>query len=257
MDLVSIITPTFNSEKYIAQTIYSVINQTHQNWELIVVDDCSKDNTVTIIQNFIAKDVRIKFIQLPINQGSGVARDTALQHASGKYIAFLDADDIWKPNKLENQLKFMEAHDLPLTFSFYELIDENANPLGQIITTPKSISYKELYNCNWIGNLTGIYSTVFFGKVPISSIKKRQDWVLWLTLVKKTGKITPTPENLAYYRVRKNSISASKWKLIKHNFLVYKNFHQQSFLKAIFDTIQFLYTQLVIKPKYKFQIKRK
>lgn len=253
MALVSIITPAYNSAKYIAQTVYSVQNQTYSNWELIIVDDCSQDRTVEIVANLAANDTRIKLIQLAVNSGSGVARNTALNEASGNYIAFLDADDLWKPTKLQEQLHFMKTHDLPLTFSFYELMDENANPLNEVITTPLQISYNQLYYCNWVGNLTGIYSVDYFGKIPISSFKKRQDWMLWLTLVKQVGKVIPTPENLAYYRVRKDSISASKWKLIKYNYLVYKEYHQQGALKAGFDLIRFLFTQMVIKPKYKIQ----
>lgn len=253
MALVSIITPTYNSAKYIAQTIYSVQNQTHSNWEMIIVDDCSQDNSIEIIQKIASTEARIKLIQLEKNSGSGIARDTALGYVNGNYIAFLDADDLWKPNKLYEQLRFMKEHNLPLTFSFYELMDENANPLNEVITTPNEITYNQLYYCNWVGNLTGIYSVDYFGKTPISSIKKRQDWMLWLSLVKQVGKIIPTPESLAYYRVRKDSISASKWKLIKYNYLVYKTYHKQGSIKASFDLIRFLFTQLLIKPKYKIQ----
>lgn len=253
MTLVSIITPVYNSEKYIAQTIYSVQNQTHTNWEMIIVDDCSIDNSVAIIKKIASTESRIKLIELDKNSGSGVARDTALVYASGNYIAFLDADDLWKPNKLQEQLLFMKEHKLPLTFSFYELMDQNANPLNEVITTPTEITYQQLYYCNWVGNLTGIYSVDYFGKMPISSIKKRQDWMLWLSLVKQVGKIIPTPDNLAYYRVRRDSISASKWKLIKYNYLVYKMYHKQGSIKASFDLIRFLFTQMVIKPKYKIQ----
>lgn len=253
MQLVSIITPCYNSAKYIAQSIYSVINQSYSNWELLIIDDGSTDDTISIVKKIALSDSRIHLIQLTKNQGSGVARDAALNLAKGSYIAFLDADDVWKPNKLEKQLTFMKENNLPLTFSFYELIDEVSNSLSVIVTSPKMITYKQLFFCNWVGNLTGIYSVDFFGKVPISSIKKRQDWILWLTLVKKAGSITPTPLNLAYYRVRKDSLSASKWKLIKYNFLVYRDFHQQNIFKATISLVQFLVTQFFIKPKYKIR----
>src|SRR5436190_7900102 len=136
MDVVSIITPSYNSGKYISRTIDSVMNQTHHNWELIIVDDCSTDNTQQIITDTFS-DNRIKFYKLPKNQGSGVARNFAIEKASGNYMAFLDSDDLWKPEKLEKQLAFMKANNLPFTFSFYECIDETGNSLNQVITTPE------------------------------------------------------------------------------------------------------------------------
>lgn len=250
-NLVSIITPSFNSCNYIFQTIHSVLNQTYQNWELLIVDDCSTDETYSIILDFATQDARIKVFQLEKNSGAGVARNFAIQQATGNYIAFLDADDLWKPEKLEKQISFMETQRIPFTFSFYETIDEAGNLRNETITTPEKISYKQLYYCNWIGNLTGIYSVDFFGKIPISSIKKRQDWMMWLQIVKQIQTAIPVPESLAYYRVRQDSISSSKWKLIQYNFKVYKNFHQRNFFLACFDTMRFLYVQLVIKPKFK------
>lgn len=255
-ELVSIITPTFNSAKYIAETIQSVQNQTHQNWEMLIVDDGSSDETFAIISNFANQDARIKVFKLDVNSGAGVARNFSIQQALGNFIAFLDADDLWKPEKLEKQLRFMESKQLPFTFSFYETIDENGDLRNEIITTPPKITYKQLYYCNWIGNLTGIYSVDFFGKIPISPVKKRQDWILWLQIVKQIKTAIPLAESLAYYRVREDSISASKWKLIKYNFKVYKNFHKRNFVSACLDTMQFLYVQLLIKPKFKIITKK-
>lgn len=254
--LVSIITPSFNSEKFISQTLLSVLNQTHQNWELLIVDDCSTDATFSIISDFAAQDSRIKVFKLETNSGAGVARNFAIQQAQGNFIAFLDADDLWKPEKLAKQLHFMESNQIPFTFSFYETIDEAGNLRNETITTPSEITFKQLYYCNWIGNLTGIYAVDFFGKLPISSIKKRQDWMLWLQIVKQIKIALPVPESLAYYRVREDSISASKWKLIAFNFNVYRNFHQRNFISACLDTLQFLYVQLFVKPKYKIIIKK-
>ncbi len=255
-NLVSIITPCFNSGNYISQAVQSVISQTHQNWEMLLVDDCSSDETFSIISNFASQDNRIKVFKLDKNSGAGVARNFAIQHASGNYIAFLDADDLWKPEKLEKQLDFMKVQNIPFTFSFYETIDEAGNLRNEILKTPSKIIYKQLYFCNWIGNLTGIYSVDFFGKIPISSIKKRQDWMMWLQIVKQIQAAIPVPESLAYYRIREDSISASKWNLIKYNFKVYRNFHQRNFFLACLDTMRFLYVQLVIKPKYKTTTKK-
>ncbi len=123
-ELVSIITPTYNSEQFIAEAIKSVQNQSYSHWEIIIVDDCSKDKTVNIIQNFIDEDHRIYLIQLDKNSGAGVARNNAINNAKGRYIAFLDSDDLWKPDKLSKQIKFMQRHNIPFTFSFYDCINE-------------------------------------------------------------------------------------------------------------------------------------
>jgi teichuronic acid biosynthesis glycosyltransferase TuaG len=247
---VSIITPSYNSEKFISETIQSVQNQTHQNWEMIIIDDCSQDKTAEIIERFIKNDYRIQLHKLDKNSGAGIARNTAIQLAKGDYIAFLDADDLWKPEKLEQQLAFMKSNNMPFTFSFYDWIDESGNSLKKRIEAPKTLSYKQLFYCNYIGNLTGIYDVKFFGKIPISSIRKRQDWIMWITILKKIKTAQPVPESLAFYRIRENSISASKLDLIKHNFLVYRQFHKLNFINAVFCMIGFLFTQLVIKPRF-------
>lgn len=246
--LVSIITPTYNSAKYIAETIQSVQNQTYQNWEWIIIDDGSSDTTWELINSL--SDSRIKSFKLDENSGPGIARNIAIQQAQGNYIAFLDADDVWKPEKLAKQLQFMEEENLPMTFSFYEQMDEEGKSLHKQITAPLEVSYNQLFYCNWIGNLTGIYSVDFFGKIPISSIKKRQDWILWLTLVQKIKTVKPVPESLAFYRVRKDSVSSSKVKLIKYNYAIYRNFHGNHPLKAAFNTALFLVHQLLIKPRF-------
>lgn len=252
--LVSIITPSYNSEKFIAETITSVINQTYPHWELIIVDDCSKDKTTDIVRSFMEEDARIHLHQLSKNAGAGVARNTALQHAQGRYIAFLDSDDCWKPEKLEKQLHFMEAEQQPFTFSFYECMDEASVSLKQYIQAPNPLQYTQLFFCNFVGNLTGIYDTHFFGKIAISSLRKRQDWMVWLTIMKKLKQAKPVPESLAFYRIRKDSISSSKIKLLQHNYAVYRQFHKKNVVMALICMLGFLFVQLVLKPRY---VKRK
>jgi len=248
--LVSIITPTYNSEKFITETIQSVQKQSYANWEMLIVDDCSTDYTVSIVSAMSKNDSRIRFFQLEENHGTGVARDLALSKASGRYITFLDSDDLWKPCKLEKQIDFLRSKNLPFTFSFYECIDGEGKALDKIIEAPKKLRYYQLFFCNFIGNLTGIYDTSFFGKIPISSIRKRQDWMLWLTILKKIQVAMPVPESLAYYRVRDNSISASKINLLQHNLKVYRSFHGLNFVVSLFCMVGFLCTQLMIKPFY-------
>jgi len=248
--LVSIITPTYNSEKFITETIQSVQKQSYTNWEMIIVDDCSSDTTASIASEISKNDSRIRFFQLEKNFGTGVARDFALSKASGRYITFLDSDDLWKPSKLEKQIDFLSSKNLPFTFSFYECIDEEGNAFDKKIEAPRRLKYYQLFFCNFIGNLTGIYDSSFFGKIPISSIRKRQDWMLWLTILKKIKVAMPVTESLAYYRVRNNSISASKVSLLQHNFKVYRSFHGLNLVVSLFCMVGFLFTQLMIKPLY-------
>ena len=249
-ELVSIITPTFNAEKFIRATIESVQKQSYQNWEMILVDDASTDQTVTIVKEFAQKDDRIKLTELPKNSGNGFARNVALEKAVGKYIAYLDADDLWLPVKLERQIQFLKANNLPFTFSFYDCIDEEGNDLHKRVEAPLNLKYEQLFFCNYVGNLTAIYDVDFFGKIVIEATQKRQDWRLWLTILKQIEVTKPVPEILAFYRIRKDSISSSKFKLIKHNFGVYRDFHRFNFVFSALLMTRFLFTQLIIKPRY-------
>jgi len=249
-ELVSIITPIYNTEKFIKLTIQSVQNQTYENWEMILVDDASTDDTVKIISELAKADNRIKLFQLPNNSGNGFARNVALKKATGKYIAYLDADDLWFPMKLEKQIQFLKANNLTFTFSFYDCIDEEGKTLNRRVEAPLNLTYNQLFFCNYIGNLTAIYDAEYFGKIVIEATQKRQDWRLWLTIVKQIKETKPVPVSLAFYRIRKDSISSSKFKLIKHNFGVYRDFHRFNFVSSVFLMIRFLFTQLIIKPQY-------
>ncbi|WP_298149933.1 glycosyltransferase family 2 protein [Flavobacterium sp.] len=253
--LVSIITPSYNSGKFIAQTIYSVQAQTHRHWELLITDDCSTDTTVTIIEAFAAADPRIRLFRLNENAGPGVARNHSIQKARGNYIAFLDADDLWRPEKLERQLKFMHQNGAHFTFSFYDCMDEDGKPLDKRVAAPEFLSYRQLFFCNYVGNLTGIYDAGYFGKIPISAIKKRQDWIVWLTVLKKIRFAQPVPESLAVYRIRKQSVSSSKLDLLRYNFKVYRDFHRLNGISAFCCMGIFLFTQLLIKPRYTKSLK--
>jgi len=249
-ELVSIIIPTYNTEKFIGDTLQSVQNQTYQNWEMILVDDASTDRTVSVIEEFAKNDSRIKLFKLEKNSGNGFARNIALEKASGKYIAYLDADDLWFPEKLEKQIQFLKANNLPFTFSFYDCIDEEGNSLKRRVEAPINLTYSKLFFCNYVGNLTAIYDADYFGKIILEATQKRQDWRLWLTILKQIQVTKPVPEPLAFYRIRKDSISSSKFKLIKHNFGVYREFHGFNFVFSVLLMSRFLFTQLIIKPRY-------
>ncbi len=253
--LISIITPTYNSQKFIAETIRSVQNQTFSHWEMLIVDDCSTDKTEQIIREFAVMDDRIKFYKLDKNVGAGVARNQAVSLAAGRYIAFLDSDDLWHPEKLQKQIDILQTNNLAFTFSFYDCIDEAGNSLNKRVEAPLKLRYWQLFFCNFVGNLTGIYDTHFFGKIPISSLRKRQDWMVWLTVLKTIKTATPIAESLAFYRVRKGSISASKFKLLEHNYNVYRIFYGFNTVISLGCMVGFLAMQLLVKPRYVKTIK--
>lgn len=249
-NLVSIITPTFNSAKFIADTIESIVNQTYQNWELIIVDDASKDATIRIVENYLQTQLNIKLLKNEINKGAAYTRNRGIEAAQGDYIAFLDGDDIWKPHKLEVQLDFMQKHDLAVCYSSYDLMDEQGNSLKKTVRSLPILSYTKFLKSNYIGNLTGIYSVKVLGKIYAPDFRKRQDWLLWLNAVKKSGQpALAIQESLAVYRLRKNSMSSNKFNLVKYNYLVYRKGLKFSFIKSIYAMIIFLKEHFFVKSK--------
>ncbi|EEI50021.1 glycosyltransferase family 2 protein [Proteus mirabilis] len=216
--LVSIIMPCFNSEKYISEAIESVLKQTYSNFELIIIDDNSTDSTLKIINSF--RDNRITIISFDENQGAGVARNKGIEVANGRFIAFLDSDDLWSKNKLEAQIKFMLDNNYHLTYSYYQCFDKNG--ISNIKTPPLSISYNKLLYCNIIGCLTAIYDSYIIGKQYMPLIRKRQDMGLWLKILKQYGDAYCLPYVLASYRtdsgMTKNKFNAAlyQWKFYKH-----------------------------------------
>ena len=245
--LVSIITPSYRSEKFISQTIESVLSQTYQNWEMIIVDDVSPDNSNKIIGEYCKKDSRIKLIKLEKNSGPAIARNRAIAEANGRYIAFLDADDLWKPEKLEKQLLFMEKNNLAFTYSSYDLIDEHGNYLGTFITK-KNISYSSMLKTSSVGCLTAIYDTKKLGKVYMPEILKQEDYGLWLRILKKIDSTKGILEPLAIYRIRKNSVSSNKIKTAQYQWKIYREIEKLSFFKSVYYFIHYAYNGVI---KYK------
>ncbi|MFN3554385.1 MAG: glycosyltransferase family 2 protein [Bacteroidales bacterium] len=229
--LVSIITPLHNSAQYIAETIDSVMAQTYTHWELIIVDDCSEDNSFEIAQDYARKDARIKLLRLTQNSGAAVARNTAIEKAEGRFIAFLDSDDQWKPQKLEKQLSFMIANNHAFAFTAYEKMDEKGKPAGSI-DVPLSVSYKDLLRTCSIGCLTVIYDTHLLGKVFMPLIEKRQDYGLWLKILKTIPKAYGMQEKLALYRVRSNSLSGNKINAARYQWKVYREVEKLNLFKS-------------------------
>ncbi len=206
-DLVSIITPTYNCGKFIAETIESVLRQTYENWEMIIIDDCSTDNTKEIVEEHAQRDKRIKYHLFDINSGAAIARTKAMELASGKYMAFLDSDDLWIKDKLERQLSFMNRNQYSFTCTSYEQINENGNPLKKIIKSKKRTNYNGVLLSCPIGNSTVMYNVDKLGKFTVPNIKKRNDDALWLKILKKENYIYGMPDILMKYRIRSNSIS--------------------------------------------------
>lgn len=231
-DLVSIVMPSYNCARFIAESVESVINQTYSNWELIIIDDHSSDNTKEIIESF--HDDRIQYYLNEQNRGAAFSRNLALKKAKGEWIAFLDSDDIWLADKLEKQLKFMIEHGYKFTCSYCCYIDEDSKSLGIIDTCPKHITKIMNYLYNWIGSLTVMYHVPEIGVVQIKDLKKRNDYALWLKVFKKADCYS-VPEVLAKYRVRKQSISHDKfWKLVKSHYTL---FHDGEDMNCIFSIL--------------------
>ena len=178
-ELVSIITPSYNTAKFIGKTIESVQNQTYQNWEMIIVDDCSTDNTDEVIDGYLS-DQRIKYIKNEKNSGAAVSRNRALRETKGKWIAFLDSDDLWSPKKLEKQISFMEKNGYHFSYTNYEEIDEQNRPLGVKVTGPKKVSKQGMHNYCYPGCLTVMYDAEAVGLIQIRDIKKNNDYAMWL-----------------------------------------------------------------------------
>lgn len=208
--LVSIIMPSWNTAKFIAESIQCVINQTYQNWELLIVDDCSTDDSDVVVGPFL-KDPRIKYFHNEKNSGAALTRNKALREAQGEWIAFLDSDDLWMPEKLEKQIGFMREHGYALSYTEYEKIDEEDKPLDIYVTGPDVVNKRKMYNYDYIGQLTMMYSAKHFGLIQIKDIKKNNDYAIRLQLYKKPDtKAYLLKENLAKYRIRKKSISHDK-----------------------------------------------
>ena len=231
-ELVSIIMPTYNCAKFIKETIQSVLDQTYENWELVIVDDCSNDNTKEIVESF--NDKRIKYKRLEKNSGAAIARTTAMNMAIGNYMAFLDSDDLWKKDKLKKQLEFMKKNNYNFTCTAYEQIDEEGHKLNKIIKTKKKANYNRILLDCPVGNSTVMYNVDNLGKFEVPNIRKRNDDALWLQILKKEKFIYGMPDVLMEYRIRNNSISSNKLSLIKYHWQLYRDIEHLSVIRSAF-----------------------
>ena len=233
---VSIIMPSYNTAQFIRQSIESVIAQTYQYWELIIVDDCSSDNTDDVVSKI--KDERIKYFKNEKNIGAARTRNRALKEASGKWIAFLDSDDLWMSDKLEKQIYFMEKYHYHFSYTNYVEIDENGQLNGTFVTGPKKIKKALMYTFNYMGCLTVMYDREYIGLVQIEDLKKRNDYALWIKVSQKSNAYLLN-ETLAKYRVREFSImdrSKSPINRMKYNYYLWTQGEKMNCLQALFLT---------------------
>ena len=235
-ELVSIIMPSYNTGKFIQETIDSVINQTYDNWELIIVDDCSSDNTDEIVKSI--KDDRIFYLKNKKNSGAAVSRNKALKMAKGKWIAFLDSDDLWMPQKLEKQVRFMEENHYYFSYTDYEEINEDGQRTGVSVTGPERITKRGMYRYCWPGCLTVMYDAEKVGLLQIKDIKKNNDYAMWLKVCKKADCYL-LKECLAEYRVRKKSISHDKFlRKVKSHYELFRKCEKKNIIYSVCNTLE-------------------
>ena len=254
MELVSIIMPNYNGEKYSEESLKTVLNQTYKNWELLIIDDCSKDKSVEIIREKY-NDKRIKLIELKENKGSSHARNIGLEISKGKYIAFLDSDDLWLDEFLEKQVRFLKENEVSLVYSSYYIIDENSEEILNPYVVKNKVGYKDILKFLPIGMLTSVYDTEKIGKYyfdeSLGSI--RDDYVYWLKILKKLDFAYANSEILAKYRIHAKSVTGKKYKMILPQFKVYYNIEKLGLMKSLY---YLLYWSLHgIKKYYKKRMK--
>lgn len=253
-DLVSVIMPSYNTARYIVQSIESIIAQTYSNWELIIVDDCSTDNTDEVVKKYLG-DERIKYFKNEKNSGAAVSRNKALMEAKGRWIAFLDSDDLWLPKKLEKQLNFMKCNDYHFSYTNYSEIDESGQKNGVTVSGPRKISKSGFYNYCWPGCLTVMYDADVVGLIQISDIKKNNDYAMWLKVCKKADCYLLNEELSLYRRGRKGSISNHETKkLIIWHYKLFREAENRGKIISVICTVRNLIFGVYKKIKYVRQV---
>ncbi len=253
-NLISVIMPSYNTGKYISESIKSVLAQTYENWELIIVDDCSTDDTESVVKSF--EDPRIIYIRNEKNSGAAVSRNRALQEAKGKWIAFLDSDDLWLPQKLELQLNFMRENNYAFTFTDYKIVTPAGEELPYIYTAPRRVTKRKLYRYCYFSTITVLYDAEKVGLIQIADVKKNNDYAMWLKAAEKAD-CYRFPKCLSVYCKRENSISSgSKWKLIKHHYILFRVAQNKSKFVAAILTVNNLFFGVLKKFFYKKKIKK-
>lgn len=230
--LVSIITPVYNAEKFLSETIKSIQSQTYKNWELLLVDDCSKDNSAKIIEEFKISDNRIKYIKLEKNSGASVSRNTGIKNAKGRFIAFVDSDDIWKPEKLEVQVKYMLENNLGFTFTSYRYMKEDGELTNKVAKAPSKINYNGLLKNTIIGCSTVVIDTDIVEYFEMPLVRRGQDTATWLQILRKEKYAYGIDKDLVYYRLVGESLSSNKIIALKRTWNTYRNVEKLGLIKS-------------------------
>lgn len=234
-NLVSIITPLYNGERFISQTIESVLQQTYPHWEMIIINDGSKDNSEEIVKSYLEQDSRITLLS-QANAGSAAARNNGIRHANGRYIALLDADDVWEPIFLESQLALMQKHNATLVYGSHKRIDENNNECLSPFIVPEHVTYTDILKTCSISCLTGLYDSKQYGKIYLNEEFRslRDDHIYWLEILKKCGEAWGNKEIIASYRILSTSTTHNKLKVIIPQFKVYYKCEKLGLIKSIY-----------------------
>ncbi len=235
--LVSVIMPTYNCGKFISDSIDSVIAQTVSDWEIIIADDCSTDNTGDILRPYLEKYPNIHYYCLEKNGGPAAARNLAMKKATGRYIAFLDSDDLWHPEKLEKQIEFMRKTGAVFSATAYNQIDVDGKKLNTAVFPPKKTDYKKCIRLsNPIGNLTAMFDRESLGDFEVPLIKKRNDFALWLKILSKTDYCYGMDEVLGSYRLgRTDSVSSNKLKQAKYHWQLYRKIEKHNIFRCLYE----------------------
>lgn len=229
---VSVITPIYNSAEYLSQTVNSVLQQTYPEWELILIDDCSEDSSLSIAKSFAEKDKRIRILQMPENGGMASAINLGCKNAQGRYIAFLDSDDVWLPEKLEKQVQFIQENNYAITCTSYIQVSEDGSRTGRLFKARKKVDYRRMLLDCPVGHSTVVYDTEALGVQVVPNIRKRSDDALWLQILKFEPYIWGLQETLVQYRLRGKSLSRNKFALVKYHWKLYREIEHMSILSS-------------------------
>lgn len=242
--------PSYNCGRFISKSIRSVQSQTYSKWELIIIDDCSCDGTANVVLGFMTDDSRIHLYQNPHNSGAAVSRNVALEKAQGRWIAFLDSDDLWEPTKLENQIKFMEDHNYAFSYHDYKEIDEEDKELGVYVSGKEHVGKFDMFACCWPGCLSVMYDAEKIGLVQINDIKKNNDTAMWLKVIRKAD-CHLLKECLGKYRRRANSITPKPiWQRIWAHYPLFRVAEEMNPVSATFWVVMNVFGNAFKKFKY-------
>lgn len=242
--LVSIITPVYNAEKFLSETIKSVKGQTYKNWELLLVDDCSKDNSAKIIKEFNRSDDRIKYIKLEKNSGASVSRNTGIKNAKGRFIAFVDSDDLWEPEKLKIQINYMLKHNYGFTFTSYRYMKENGVKTNKVAKAPFKINYNGLLKNTIIGCSTVVIDRDIVGDFEMPLVRRGQDTATWLQILRREKYAYGIQMDLVNYRLVGDSLSSNKIKALKRTWNTYRNVEKLNIFKCSYVFCFYIYNAI-------------